>query len=206
MNVDLTALSSGVVAGADGRGMLLLVNGPCGVGKSSLGWMLLDTLHGAVLLDGDAFGAVNPYRVDDARRSTHLQNTLALVIRHHRAHGYRHFIIPTVTTGPGWAAALQEALAPEDFAVWKFRLTASEAAVRRRILGRNSVDCAWELRRFATLQENFAGPWYDPEEIVLDSTDASAAELVFLLKSRLFDAAPTPNEGRAPSSPALQGV
>ena len=70
--------------------MIILLNGPLGVGKSSLAEALAESLDQAVMLDGDHLIAMNPPPPDEV---DYLHGLLALLIGHHRAAGYRHFVI-----------------------------------------------------------------------------------------------------------------
>lgn len=70
--------------------MIILLNGPLGIGKSTLAEALMEELDGCVMLDGDHLIALNPPPQDEL---DYLHSALALLVRHHRAHGYRHFVI-----------------------------------------------------------------------------------------------------------------
>jgi hypothetical protein len=70
--------------------MILILNGPLGIGKSTLAEALTESIHRCVMLDGDHLIAVNPPPVDEIE---HLHSTVALLVAHHRRFGYRHFVI-----------------------------------------------------------------------------------------------------------------
>jgi len=70
--------------------MVILLNGPLGIGKSTLAEALAESLDGAVMLDGDQLIAMTPAPADEV---DYLHGLLALLIGHHRAAGYRHFVI-----------------------------------------------------------------------------------------------------------------
>jgi hypothetical protein len=70
--------------------MVIVLNGPLGVGKSTLAEVLAESINGCVSLDGDHVVAANPPARDDQE---HLHSTIALLFRHHRGFGYRHFVI-----------------------------------------------------------------------------------------------------------------
>lgn len=74
----------------DDKHMVILLNGPLGIGKSTLAEALAESLDGAVMLDGDQLIAMTPAPADEV---DYLHGILALLIGHHRAAGYRHFVI-----------------------------------------------------------------------------------------------------------------
>ena len=70
--------------------MFILLNGPLGIGKSTLAEALAESIDDCVMLDGDHLVAVNPPAQDEVE---HLHSTIALLVAHHRRFGYRHFVI-----------------------------------------------------------------------------------------------------------------
>ena len=67
--------------------MIIVLNGPLGIGKSTLAEALAESIDQCVMLDGDHLVAVNPPPSDAIE---HLHSTIALLIAHHRRFGYRH--------------------------------------------------------------------------------------------------------------------
>ena len=78
-----------VVAREESR-MIILLNGPLGIGKSTLAEALSESIDQCVMLDGDDLVAANPPPPDEVE---YLHSTLALLVAHHRCFGYRHFVI-----------------------------------------------------------------------------------------------------------------
>jgi thymidylate kinase len=70
--------------------MFLVLNGPLGIGKSTLAEALAESIHQCVMLDGDQLIAVNPPPADEIE---YLHSTVALLVAHHRRFGYHHFVI-----------------------------------------------------------------------------------------------------------------
>lgn len=70
--------------------MIIILNGPLGVGKSTLAEALMEHLDGCVMLDGDHLIAMNPSPPDELE---YLHRVLTLLIDHHQNCGYRHFVI-----------------------------------------------------------------------------------------------------------------
>jgi len=68
----------------------ILINGPLGIGKSTLAEALAESIDQCVMLDGDYLAAANPPPDDPL---DHLHSTIALVVAHHRRFGYHHFVI-----------------------------------------------------------------------------------------------------------------
>jgi GrpB-like predicted nucleotidyltransferase (UPF0157 family) len=62
--------------------MIVIVNGPCGIGKTSVAWGLNARFDRAVMLDGD-YGAVHPFEIYDKARVAYLFETIHHLIVFH---------------------------------------------------------------------------------------------------------------------------
>ena len=137
--------------------MIIIINGPLGIGKTSLAWELNARLAPAVMLDGDYIGAVEPFEIYDEARVAYLYKTLAHLVAYHQCEGgYRNFVINYVFETPESLAELLALLRPLNDAVHVFRLTCDAAEMERRVRkrGRDGYEeqLAWELHRFPELQ------------------------------------------------------
>jgi len=43
--------------------MIVIITGPCGVGKTEVSWKLAEKFAKSVMLDGDYIGAVHPFEM-----------------------------------------------------------------------------------------------------------------------------------------------
>lgn len=91
--------------------MVIILNGPLGIGKSTLAEALMESVDGCVMLDGDHVVAANPPPPDAA---DYLHATLALLFSHHRRFGYRHFVIDHLWRTPAELADLRRRLLEVD--------------------------------------------------------------------------------------------
>lgn len=91
--------------------MIILLNGPLGIGKSTLAEALSESIDQCVMLDGDNINALNPPPADEYG---YLHTTLALLVRHHRQFGYRHFVIDHLWTSAAELADLADRLREVD--------------------------------------------------------------------------------------------
>jgi thymidylate kinase len=73
--------------------VIIVLNGPLGIGKSTLAEVLTESIDSCVMLDGDHLITANPAPADERN---YLHATIALLVEHHRRHGYRHFVIDHV--------------------------------------------------------------------------------------------------------------
>ena len=132
--------------------LVVLLNGPLGIGKSTLGEVLGEALDRSVTLDGDSLAALNPPPADEAAS---LHGTLALLVRHHLASGYDRFVINHYWSSAGEIADLEarlRAVAPA-VRVRCFRLTLPRGENLQRIARRQSVraidEADFEAEHFA---------------------------------------------------------
>jgi hypothetical protein len=87
--------------------MIIVLNGPLGIGKSTLAEALAESIDACVMLDGDHLVAANPPPADEI---DYLHSTIALLVAHHRRFGYRHFVINHLWRKPEELADLRRRL------------------------------------------------------------------------------------------------
>jgi hypothetical protein len=119
--------------------MIIVLNGPLGVGKSTLAEALTQSIDRCAMLDGDRLIAVNPPYSDEL---AHLHSTIALLVTHHRRFGYRHFVIDYIWRSSIALDDLRHRLAPVDTSFHAFLLTlplGGESAAHRAASRRSSI-------------------------------------------------------------------
>jgi thymidylate kinase len=136
--------------------VIIVLNGPLGIGKSTLAEALTESIDRCVMLDGDHLVAVNPAPPDELE---HLHSTIALLVAHHRRFGYRHFVINHLWCSPTELADLRGRLLDIDPAadIHCFLLTLPLDENLRRIQRRQSAraidEREFELRTVAKEHE-----------------------------------------------------
>lgn len=129
--------------------MFIVLNGPLGIGKSTLAEALAEHIESCALFDGDGLVAVNPPPADEL---AFLHSTIALLVGHYRRFGYRHFVIDHLWRSPAELADLRRGLAAldADANIRCFLLTLPEDENQRRIERRQRArainERAFELR------------------------------------------------------------
>ncbi len=145
--------------------MIILINGPLGIGKTDLSWALLEFFERGVMLDGDFIGAVHPFEIYDPGRIEYLYQTLLLLVSHHRANGYFNFVINYVFEEAQSLSRLRGMLAEQDDILYAFRLVCDPQEAERRIrqrgqsAGLEAERLAWEVERsreLAAIQQEAA--------------------------------------------------
>jgi thymidylate kinase len=132
--------------------VFIVLNGPLGIGKSTLAEALTESIESCVMLDGDHLVAANPAPSDAVE---HLHSTIALLVTHHQRFGYRHFVIDHVWHSAAELGDLRRRLGAIDAEaqVWCFLLTlpADEnlGRIERRQASRAIDEREFELRTFA---------------------------------------------------------
>ena len=168
---------------------VILLNGPLGVGKSTLGEVLGESTEQSVTLDGDTLLTLNPPPADELAS---LHATIAVLVGHHLAQGYQRFIINHYWSSAAEIADLQDRL---DTVVTKarvhcFRLTLSKEENLRRIMlrrGARAIDeAAFEDRHFAEEYAHLSRANGDELGIPFDASDRPeilAARMLALVDS-----------------------
>lgn len=139
--------------------MIVVLNGPLGVGKSTLAEALAESIDQCVMLDGDHLVAANPPAADEL---DHLHSTIELLVGHHRGFGYRHFVVNHGWRSGAAVADLRRRLTRLDADVRVFLLTLASDENLRRIDRRQHAralderEC--ELRTVAEEREAMTNP------------------------------------------------
>jgi len=87
--------------------MIIVLNGPLGIGKSTLADALVESIEDCVMFDGDRLLAMNPPAPDPLAT---LHSTLGLLVAHHRRSGYSNFVLDYIWKSPAELADLRQTL------------------------------------------------------------------------------------------------
>jgi AAA domain len=136
--------------------MFIVLNGPLGIGKSTLAEALTESIEYCVTLEGDRLIAANPLPADELE---YLHSTIALLVTHHRRFGYRHFVIDHMWPSAGELADLRRRLiaidADSEVRCFLLTLPADEnlRRIERRQAARAIDEREFELRSFEKERE-----------------------------------------------------
>lgn len=162
--------------------MIIIINGPLGIGKTEVSWKLVERFERAVMLDGDYIGAVRPFEIYDDGRIEYLYQTLRHLAAWHVAHDYHNFVVNYVFETPESLAHLRQMLSELDDEIYAFRLGCSEVEMECRVRQRardhaiSSDDLNWELQRFREL-------------VAIQEAAARRGDMGFLVDTTSLDAA-----------------
>jgi predicted ABC-type ATPase len=121
-----------------GHPLAILLNGPLGIGKSTLGEVLGEAVERSVTIDGDQLLALNPSPNDE---NSALHQVVALLVEHHLSRGYDRFILNHYWSSAAQISDLMAGLQSIDprFQVHCFRLTLPKEENLQRIALRQKV-------------------------------------------------------------------
>ena len=91
--------------------MIVVLNGPLGIGKSTLAEALTESIDSCAMVSGDSLLAVNP---PPANELDYLHSSIELLVSHHRRFGYRHFVVEHIWRSPDELADLRRRLTAID--------------------------------------------------------------------------------------------
>lgn len=133
--------------------MVIILNGSIGVGKTSTSWALNSKISKSVMIDGDYFGAVNPFNLQDPSRLSYLYSVIAQMITFHKSNGYEHFIINYVFESKEELNELIDKINIKKEQIFPFFLVCSPAEQAKRIRKRANSNLDWELSRALELNQ-----------------------------------------------------
>jgi GrpB-like predicted nucleotidyltransferase (UPF0157 family)/predicted kinase len=173
--------------------VIVIINGPCGIGKTSVAWELNARFDRAVMLDGDYIGAVHPFEIYDEARIAYLFETIHHLTAFHIARGgYHNFVINYVFETPEQLAALRRMLSDLDDVTYAYRLVASDESIETRIRQReqeSDADLRWHLKRYKELvaiQEEAAKR--GDVGVVIDTAGRTAEEVAYAIWDDIHEA------------------
>jgi len=127
--------------------MIVIINGPLGIGKTSTSWELLWRFERGIMLDADHVAAFHPLDHYNDAHLAYAHATLRVLMAHHLGHGFQNFVINWVFETPLQPARLKQELAEFELPIHVYRLVCTDSEVERRIHERNHPDLDQELRR-----------------------------------------------------------
>ena len=154
--------------------MIIVLNGPLGIGKTTLAEALTESIDACAMLSGDHLVAVNPPSKTEIE---HLHSTIELLVLHHRRFGYRSFVIEHVWRTELELTDLKRRLDDPEFHCFQLTLPVEEnlRRVERRQAARAIDEREFEHLTMAqerrALEEPGLGTQFDvsgpPAELVL---------------------------------------
>jgi len=190
--------------------MIIWLNGPFGIGKSTTAQALVRRLPQAVLFDPEPFGAALRQAVANIETATDFQDLrawLALVVETARILRQTYaetLIVPLTVLSAASAEALAARLATVDPEVHRFRLVAPEATLRARILQRPEIDGphAWCLDHLEAGKLLMANPAFGE---AVSTDDHGPGDVAALIIATVAAPPATLDEPRAVERPTLYG-
>jgi len=125
--------------------MIIVLNGPLGIGKSTLAGALTESIDACAMVSGDHLVAVNPPPKTELE---YLHSTIELLVHHHRRFGYRNFVIERMWRTEWELADLKRRLDDAKFHCFLLTLPIEE---NLRRIERRQAACAIDEREFERL-------------------------------------------------------
>lgn len=140
--------------------MIVILNGPLGVGKTETAWKLLECFDHAAILDADYVGGnVHPYdyhNPDAVRTAT--DSLVALAEHQHTRLGLANFVISGVFETVEQLHYLTSRLSNVDSTILPYLLMASESELENRVRNRANGDMNREVARAKELRQILLNP------------------------------------------------
>ncbi len=162
---------------------LILLRGPMGVGKSTLGELLFQRLDGSAYLDGDWCWRMHPFVVDEAGKAMVLCNIIHLLRGYLRHPALRYIIFSWVLQREDTLQEILGGLRDLPFAFHCYKLICTPEALRARLegdvaAGRRTPDVIERSLRYLPLYDRLQG-------MPIDVSDRSPEDTVALLLESL---------------------
>eukprot|EP01122_Echinamoeba_exundans_P017022 TRINITY_DN8823_c0_g1_i1.p1 TRINITY_DN8823_c0_g1~~TRINITY_DN8823_c0_g1_i1.p1 ORF type:complete len:308 (-),score=36.78 TRINITY_DN8823_c0_g1_i1:79-1002(-) len=120
--------------------MIVFINGPAGVGKSTIAGLLRNTFANSVKLDIDHLTGVNPLP-DDSFGEAHyafVARTLRAIVPHYQNEGYPNVIIPYVFEHRYQLISCVKSISKPGQKIFTFCLRGSEETLLQRVTNRSN--------------------------------------------------------------------
>jgi len=111
---------------------LIIIKGPSGVGKSTVGKLIHNQLKNSAYLDGDDVWRINPFEVNDKTKNI-VEKNIPFVLNSYIEAGYQHVILSWVLHKQSIIDRLLSRLNILNSEVYVFALIADENTISNRI-------------------------------------------------------------------------
>ncbi len=128
--------------------MIILVNGPAGVGKTTVARKLMTYFDRAVAIDGENACTVHPAGRHGDGSADYRSRTIQHLVAFHVENGWDDFVITGHWRAPAELRQLRALLNQVDEEIHSYRLTCAEPAMRRRLNAQRAEDVEHALRHF----------------------------------------------------------
>lgn len=127
--------------------MIIVINGPLGIGKTETSWHLIEKCNPGVLLDGDYIAAIHPFDYSNETQLDYAYDTFRVLVSHHVLHDIQDFVLNWVFETPTQLARLRHRLQEVNMPILAYRLVCSMDEIERRIRKRGLPQVTAEVRR-----------------------------------------------------------
>ena len=127
--------------------MIIVINGPLGIGKTETSWHLIEKFNPGVWLDGDYIAAIHPFDHYNDTQLDYAYDTFRVLVSHHVLHGIQNFVLNWVFEAPAQLTRLRHRLQELNTPILAYRLTCSMDEIERRIRKRGLPQVKAEVRR-----------------------------------------------------------
>ena len=114
---------------------LIVLNGPMGVGKTTVGKELCRRLAPSIFLDGDWCWDLHPFVVSEENKQMVMQNIQFLLCSFLKNESLRYLVFAWVIPEEAIASEILSALSDECFRLCRFTLLASPESLSQRLQG-----------------------------------------------------------------------
>lgn len=126
--------------------MVIVLNGPLGVGKSETGWQIIRSLRRAAMIDVDFVVAVHPFDHQSDSDVAYAHESAAVLAEHHWQNGFEDLVVNWVFETPAQLGDLR--LRFERFGpLAPYRLNCSLESLEQRIRCRGGHEVQREIAR-----------------------------------------------------------
>ncbi len=127
--------------------MIVIINGPPGIGKTEVSQALLERFGNAALIDGDSLASMKPFKVDDKEKLLRFFEAIHGLAETFKREGYQNLVVAGTFEKPDHLSQLKLKLLSLDIVIYSFRLIAESEEIERRIIHRGDSDYQCRLKR-----------------------------------------------------------
>lgn len=135
--------------------MIVIINGPPGIGKTSISQALLKRIEGSALIDGDSLAAMKSFNRSDREKLLLFFEAIRGMAEAFKKGGAQNLLIAFTFETPESLSLLKQKLGDLDNIIYSYLLTAECGEIERRIVYRGRSDYAKTLSRFRRITRKY---------------------------------------------------
>ncbi len=162
---------------------IIIINGPMGVGKSTVGKLLCNRLNKSAFLEGDWCFDLHPFIADQETKKMAVDNIIHMIHNYLKCSHCDYVVFNWVIDKHEVYQDITSRLISNDVEIYEITLTCSEKALADRWYQDNL--CDWRIEEWLNVSKKSLSYFNGLDTMSIDTSDNTAIEVADEIKRKL---------------------